>query len=199
MNSELFFIYDSHCPWSYAATPLVRALVNAHPEMQLHLLNVAYYDGSDGVKKALAQSVANQSTATFSEGYLQGCEQPQDATSVVNLMAWLTGKQPEIALDVLEEIQKLHFQQGLKMVEPEDFDALAKHFNLSMPGKVFKDKLSKDAEHQLADVAELQEIIQTTAFPALLVAQDERIVLLNHNLYLTHPDKIVEGVEMELC
>ncbi|TLU61867.1 protein-disulfide isomerase [Thalassotalea litorea] len=198
MNRELFFIYDSHCPWSYATTALVRALVDAHPEMQLHLLHVAYFDGTDGVKKTLAETVANQSTVSFSLDYTRGCEQPQDATTVVNLMAWLSAKQPDIALEVLEEIQRLHFQEGLLMVGPEDFDSMAERFRLSIPGKVFKDKLSKDAEHQLADVAELQEVIETTAFPALLVAHDERIVLLNHNLYLTHPGKVVEGVEMEL-
>ncbi|TKB45697.1 protein-disulfide isomerase [Thalassotalea mangrovi] len=197
MNSELFFIYDSHCPWSYATTPLVKQLVAANPEMHLHLFHVAHYDGSDGVSHKVAKAVANQSTVKFGEDYLRGCEQPQDATVVANLMAWLMAKQPDIGLEVLEQIQDSHFQQGLMMTHPEDFEALIKRFKLSIPGKVFKDKLSKDAEYQLSDIAELQDIIQTTAFPALLVARDERIVLLNHNLYLTRPDKIVEAVTLE--
>ncbi|QDP01017.1 protein-disulfide isomerase [Thalassotalea sp. PS06] len=197
MNSELFFIYDSHCPWSYATTALVRELVKASPDMQLHLMHVAHYDGSDGVSKKLLQSVAQQSSVSFSDDYLRFCEQPQDATAVANLMAWLENKQPEIAFEVLQMVQDQHFQQGLMMTGSEDFDAIVKNYQLSIPGKVFKDKLSKDAEYQLGDIAELQEIIQTTAFPALLVAKDERIVLLNHNLYLTRPDKIVEAIEIE--
>ena len=47
MHPELYFIYDSHCPWSYAATPLVNALSENFPELEIHHWHCAHYDGSD--------------------------------------------------------------------------------------------------------------------------------------------------------
>jgi hypothetical protein len=63
---------------------------------------------------------------------------------------------------------------------------------------VFKEKLSKDAEFVISDVGELQELIGTTAFPALLLLVDEKAVLLNHFLYLENPKAIVEAIILEL-
>ena len=42
----LYFIYDSHCPWSYATTPLVNAISEAYPEMNLNLMHCAIEMGT---------------------------------------------------------------------------------------------------------------------------------------------------------
>ena len=47
MAAELFFIYDSHCPWSYATTPLVNAVNNSLPEVVLNLWHCAYFSDAD--------------------------------------------------------------------------------------------------------------------------------------------------------
>jgi hypothetical protein len=39
----------------------------------------------------------------------------------------------------------------------------------------------------------------TKAIPALLLAIDERLILLNHNFYLKHPKAIVEAIDLELA
>ena len=42
-NVELFFLYDSHCPWSYAATPLINEINKAYPQINLQLWQSAFF------------------------------------------------------------------------------------------------------------------------------------------------------------
>ena len=51
--AQLFFLYDSHCPWSYVATKLVNEINQAFPAITLNLWHAAYFDGkNDGTKSA---------------------------------------------------------------------------------------------------------------------------------------------------
>jgi len=59
-------------------------------------------------------------------------------------------------------------------------------------------KLTKDAEFAIHDIFEIQEIIGTQAIPAMLLACNENLVLLNHNLYLESPESIIDAVKLEL-
>lgn len=198
MNTELFFIYDSHCPWSYATTALVSSIHKAYPDININLWHIAHYDGSDSAGKEQADTVSKQSSANFGMDYIRNAEQPKDATMTANIMAWIQNKQPMQALDVLIALQEQHFVYNNPLTEKEDFLETIKSFKISPPEKVFKSELSKDSEFALHEIIEMQEIIDTQAFPALLLAVDERLVMLNHNLYLTNPDKIIEAVALEL-
>ena len=51
---------------------------------------------------------------------------------------------------------------------------------------------------QLEEIFSLQEIINTEAIPALLLAVNDQLILLNHSFYLTQPETIVEAVQLEL-
>ncbi len=96
-------------------------------------------------------------------------------------------------------LQKSHFEQGNKLNIQADLDEIISELKLSPPAKVFKsDKLSKDALIQLEEIFSLQEIIDTEAIPALLLAVDDQLILLNHNFYLMQPQAIVEAVQLEL-
>ena len=44
----------------------------------------------------------------------------------------------------------------------------------------------------------MQEIIGTPAIPALMLAIDDNLILLNHNLYLKDPTTIVEAINLEI-
>ena len=198
MNSELFFIYDSHCPWSYATTQLVNEIAKVYPDMPMHLWHCAHYNGSDSAGANAANIVAQQSVAKFDDSYTRFADSPQDATMTANFMAWMQNKNATQSLDVLTAIQNEHFCDGNAFNNKDDFDGVLSQFNLSPPKKVFKSELSKEAQYVLGDIAEIQEIIDTTAFPAVLLAVNERLVLLNHNLYLTKPDAIVEAVALEM-
>ncbi|WNC69827.1 protein-disulfide isomerase [Thalassotalea nanhaiensis] len=198
MTTELFFIYDSHCPWSYASTALVNCINKAYPDMHIHLWHTAYYEGNDSPGKNAADTVSRQSAANFGMDYIRDADNAKDSYMAANVMAWVQNKQPEKALEVLNALQHQHFVENNPLTDKDDFDSVIGQFKFSPPAKVFKLDLSKDAEYVLGDIAEIQEVIQTTAFPALMLAVDDRLVMLNHNLYLTKPEKIVEAVELEL-
>lgn len=199
MAAELFFIYDTHCPWSYVTTRLVNQIHQAHPEINIQLFHCGRYQGDDGINPRQLGEVSKQSDIKFNDKYRDALSQPLDSTMAANLMAWVENKANHTALPVLNALQKAHFEDGVSFDNAQDFDQIVGQFKLSPPSKVFnRDKYSKDAENALADIEELQGFINTSAIPALLLAVDEELILLNHNFYLSQPSAIVEAVELEL-
>ncbi|WP_354625638.1 protein-disulfide isomerase [Psychromonas sp. MME2] len=198
MIPELYFIYDSHCPWSYAATAQVNELANAYPEMKLHIWHCAHFDGSDSAGFKQVDAVAQQSCVKFAKDYMRFSDSPKSSILAANLMTWLQSKQPERALPVLNALQNAHFIEGNPLTCKHDFNEIINAFKLSPPNKVFKEELSKEAEYTLSDINELQEFMGTNSFPALLLTIADKAVLLNHALYLKKPVGIVKAVKKEL-
>ncbi|WP_372882700.1 protein-disulfide isomerase [Psychromonas sp.] len=199
MTPELFFIYDSHCPWSYASTALVNEIEKSYPEMVIHLWHCAHYDGTDSVGHVHVDSVAKQSGAKFGKEYIRYADSPKNSTMAANLMAWLQNKQPEKALTVLNALQAAHFIEGNPLTNKHDFNHIIERFKLSPPNKIFKEELSGEAQYTLSDINEVQEFMNTTAFPALLLTAGDNAVLLNHSLYLQKPQTIVQAVKEVLA
>lgn len=199
MSSELFFIYDSHCPWSYATTSLVKNIASAFPQMPIHLMHCAYYDGENKVDLATVDAVKELSDVPFGQDYLASLSEYKDSTLAANLLTWVQHKSNKHALDLLFTMQKAHFESGNPLTDKDDVQPLIDSLKLSPPTKTLKiEKLTKDAEFTFHDISELQEVIGTKAIPALLLAHNETLILLNHNLYLENPEKIVEAINTEL-
>lgn len=201
--AQLFFLYDSHCPWSYVATKLVNEISIAFPEITLNLWHSAYFDGKSDTstqnKMNEIKEVEKLADITFSNQYQDLLKQNKNSILVANLMTWAEHKTPNLALSLLNALQKAHFEQGNKIDCQEALEDIISDLKLSPPAKVFKgDKLSKDALMQLEEIYSLQEIINTEAIPALLLAVDDQLILLNHNFYLAQPSAIVEAVQIEL-
>ncbi|WP_299794661.1 protein-disulfide isomerase [uncultured Shewanella sp.] len=198
MNTDLYFIYDSHCPWSYAATLLVNALSDAFPEMKIHMLHCAHFNGTDSAGQEQVDAVGKLSGVKFGREHLRYVNSPKNATKTANLMAWMQNKQADKMLPVLNALQKAHFIDGNPLACKHDFTRLLEQYKLSPSNKVFRDELSSDAESILAGIAEIQEMIGTTAFPVLLLSTDERGIFIDHSLYLDKPLAVVEAVQKEL-
>ncbi|WP_206485349.1 hypothetical protein [Thalassotalea sp. G2M2-11] len=199
MSAELFFIYDSHCPWSYATTQLVNAIVKAHPNMSVHLMHCGYFEGDSKVVDRTVSAVKATSDVPFDAQYLKTLSTEKDSTLAANILNWVQHKSPKDALTLLNNIQHAHFQQGNPIQTKDDVNDIINALKLSPPAKALQsEKFTKDSEITLHDIAEIQEIIGTRAIPALLLAHGENLTLLNHNLYLASPEKIVEAVDLEL-
>ena len=201
MASELFFIYDTHCPWSYVTTPLVKAIQLALPEISVNLWHSAYFCSTDESKinKKQLNEITQLTDINFSEAYLNNIDTNKDSTLSANLMTWASNKTPSLAVSLLTTLQQAHFIQGNELTTQGDVSGIINSLKLSPPAKVLKgDKLSNDVQAQIEEVFALQEIIQTEAIPALLLAIDNELILLNHHLYLKEPQKIVEAVKLEL-
>ena len=199
LSAELFFLYDTHCPWSYASTPLINEIKQAFPDITLHLWHTAFFDGSTNLKESELKEVEKLSNIRFSKNHRNALTENINSTLSANLMTWAQNKAPNFALPLLNSIQRAFFEQGNPLTTKADFDTIIEELKLSPPAKVFKsDKLSKDVAIQLEEIFALQGIINTEAIPALLLAIDDQLILLNHNYYLTEPKAIVEAVQLEL-
>ena len=199
MATELYFIYDTHCPWSYATTPLVNEISKKLNHIEIHLWHCAYYEGDSGIQNTQLNEIEQLSNITFTQAYKNTIEQAKDSTLSANLMAWAQAKAPKQALPLLNALQAQHFVQGNELTQEADVEEIISQLKLSPPAKVYKtDKLSKDAEAVVHDVFSLQDIIGTQAIPALLLAIDDELILLNHNFYLQQPEAIIEAIELEL-
>ncbi len=201
--AQLFFLYDSHCPWSYVATKLVNEINNAFPDITLNLWHTAFFDGKNGeatrIKVNEINEVEKLANFHFSTNYKKTLDQSKDSILSANLMTWAQHKTPNLALPLLNALHKAHFEQGNNLTTQTDLDEIISQLKLSPPSKACKgDKLSKDALMQLEEIFSLQEIINTEAIPALLLAVDDQLILLNHNFYLAQPKAIVEAVQLEL-
>lgn len=199
MAAEIFFIYDSHCPWSYAATRLLNEINNAMPQITLNLWHNAYYDGDSSIKAAQINDIEKLANIKFSSAYRKNLTTPKDSTLAANLLAWAEAKTPQQALSLLNAMQDAHFQQGNELIDASSVEEITQSLKLSPPTKAFKsDKLTKDAEALVHEIFALQEIIATEAIPALLLAIDDELILLNHNFYLQEPKAIIEAINLEL-
>jgi putative protein-disulfide isomerase len=198
-TAELFYIYDSHCPWSYASTVLVEKVLSAFPTITLRAMHIGYYDGDNTVSPSTISAVGEFSQVAFGANYIDTLNYTKDSTLVANLMAWVQNKSAKSAFELLQKLQYAHFVLGNGLTDEESVSDIIDELKLSPPVKCLQsNKLTKDAEFAIHDIIEVQEIIGTQAIPAMLLACNESLVLLNHNLYLENPEAIIEAVKLEL-
>ncbi len=199
--TQLFFLYDNHCPWSYVVTPLINEISKAFPEIELHLWHTAFFDGksdNNANRKSLElDKVEKLANISFSTAYQKTLEKNTNSTLSANLMTWAQNKTPDLALALLNALQQAHFEQGNNLATQSDFDDIIATLKISPPAKVFKEKLNNDVLVQLEEIFALQELIETEAIPALLLAIDDELILLNHNFYLIEPKAIIDAVQLE--
>lgn len=198
-NAELFFIYDSHCPWSYASTILVEKVLSAFPTITFRAMHISYYDGENKVSPTTITAVGEYSKVKFGANYIDTLNYPKDSTLVANLMAWVQNKSAKSAFELLTKLQHAHFVLGNELTDKDSVSEIIDELKLSPPAKSLQaNKLTKDAEFAIHDIIEIQGFIGTQAIPALLLAYNDNLVLLNHNLYLEKPSAIVDAVKLEL-
>jgi protein-disulfide isomerase-like protein with CxxC motif len=199
MTTELYFIFDSHCPWSYATTPLVNALQQAYPDMTVHLLHSAHYIGKDSAGEEQMQAAAKASGLKFGREHIRYVNSPKNSIKTANFMAWMQDKQASKQLPVLNAIQTAHFIEGNPFNNKHDFNDIVEKFKLSPTNKVFKDELSTDAEYILEAIEEIQQSIGTTSFPALIMTVNDNAIFIDHSKYLKNPQDVVAAVEQEIA
>lgn len=200
MNTQLFFMFDTHCPWSYATLPLVNKIAEAYSDINLHLLHCARYEGDENISKKTLLDVEDLSNTRFSPIYNESLSMAKDSTLAANFVSWISTKVPYETLNVVNALMKAHFEEGNPLTTQDDVASLISEYKLSPPAKVFSiDKLTRNAEVVLSEIIELQEVIGTEAIPALLLAIDDKLILLNHNLYLADHNAIIDAVKLELA
>lgn len=195
----LYFIYDSHCPWSYAATPVVAELINAFDYSDVHLLHCAHFNGSDAPKKAQVDQVRALSEVPFGDAYLKGLNGKMSSVKTANFMSWVQSKQADKEFELLKALQHQHFVDANPLDSRVDFDKIISQYKLSPSNKVFKDAISHEAESVLAGIAEISEAIGTNAFPVLVMTSGDQAIFIDHSQFLSEPEAVVNNVKQELA
>ncbi|WP_299805041.1 protein-disulfide isomerase [uncultured Shewanella sp.] len=195
----LYFIYDSHCPWSYAATPVVEELLNAFDYSDIHLLHCAHFNGSDAPKKAQVEQVSGLGTVEFSDTYFKQLSNKVSSVKTANFMSWVQSKQADKEFELLKALQHQHFVEANPLNSRDDFDKIINQYKLSPSNKVFKDALSHEAESVLAGIAEIGEAIGTNAFPVLVMTSGDEAIFIDHSQHLATPKDAVKVVREELA
>lgn len=195
MQGDLYFIYDLYCPWSYASTALLNRIKDKFTQLEIHLCPCDHYSGTDSVGYEQVQKVKMQTKVKFSSEYLRFVDSPKKSIVPMNFMTWVQEKQPKKALQILNELQKKHFIDGVIFGCKRDFNSLVEDFKLSPPNKVFQDKLTNEAQYSLCELQELQEFIGTNAFPALLLCVSDNAVLLDHAHYLKDESGMLKQIQ----
>ena len=162
-------------------------------------MHVGYYDGDNKVSPTTLAAVGEFSQVPFGANYVDTLNYTKDSTLAANIMAWVQNKSAKSAFELLTKLQHAHFVLGNELTDKESVIDIIEELKLSPPEKCLQsNKLTKDAEFAIHDIIEIQEIIGTQAIPAMLLACNDNLVLLNHNLYLENPDSIIEAVQTEL-
>ena len=194
----LYFIYDTHCPWSYATTPVVAELLQAFDFTETHLLHCAYFNGKDAPKKGQVEQVSQTSSVVFGDEFLKQANNRTNSIKAANFMSWVQSKQADKEFELLQALQQQHFVEGNSLNTREDFDKIINQYKLSPSNKVFKDVISHEAESVLAGIAEIGEAIGTSAFPVLVMTQGDEAIFIDHSQHLAMPKNVVEEVRAEL-
>ena len=92
MSKTIFFVYDSHCPWSYAATPLINAIVEAFPDIEINLWHAGRYEGDENISTKTLAAVEEDSKTKFPQAYRDQKLNAADSTIAANIMAWFSGR-----------------------------------------------------------------------------------------------------------
>lgn len=193
-------MFDTHCPWSYAALPLVNKIAEAYSDISIQLFHCARYEGDENISKKTLIDVEALSNTRFPTNYTDNLASAKDSTLAANFVSWITTKVPYDALNIVNELMRAHFEEGNPLTCQDDLSELIAEYKLSPPAKVFSlDKLTRNAEIALSEVLELQEVMGTSSIPALLLAIDDKLILLNHNLYLSDHNAIIDAVKLELA
>ncbi|KPZ73434.1 MULTISPECIES: hypothetical protein [Shewanella] len=199
MTTELYFIYDSHCPWSYATTPIVNALQDAYPKMKVHLLHTAHYMGKDSAGEEQMEAAARASGLKFGREHIRYVNSPKNSVKTANLMGWLQSKQADKQLPVLNALQRAHFIEGNPLDTKHDFMDIVAEYKLSPSNKIFRDELSVDAECVLEAIAEIQQMLGTANFPALVMTVGDNAIFIDHSKYISTPLAVVDAVKKEIA
>ncbi|MCL1045380.1 protein-disulfide isomerase [Shewanella electrodiphila] len=199
MTTELYFIYDSHCPWSYAATPIANALQEAYPKMQVHLLHAAHYMGKDSAGEEQMEAAERASGLKFGRDYIRYANSPKSSIKTANLMGWMQSKQADKQLPVLNALQRAHFIEGNPLNTKHDFMDIVEKFKLSPSNKIFRDELNMDAEYVLESIEEIQQMIGTKNFPAMVMTVGDNAIFIDHSKYISSPHAVVDAVKQEIA
>ena len=207
MGAILHYIYDPLCGWCYGAMPLVGGAETVEGlELALHggglwpqptklAAEMRRY-----IKQADAR-IAEMSGQPFGPAYLDGLlddpelvlESRPTIAAVLAAQTLDAGK----ALPMLRAIQRAHYVEGRRVVEPEVLDALAQSIGLSA-ADFAQARASVPVDAHIEDTRRLMAQIGAAGFPAFVLQIGERLFGVPHQQFAAEPAAFAGWLDREL-
>ncbi|QKJ66384.1 DsbA family protein [Deefgea piscis] len=207
MVKRLDYYFDPLCGWCYAAAPLLQALAEQSPEIEivLHAGGMMSGERRQYVTPALRdyvmphdQRIAALSGQVFSPAYFDGLLRNSQAvfdstppTLAIFAAAALGGS----ALKMLEKIQQAHYQQGRQIADFAVLLDLAAELDFTRPA--FEQAMQHEATTIAAHFAQTQQDMaqhDLRGFPSLRFAEGAAI---NLGPFLAQPDAFVAWIRQQ--
>lgn len=196
MTATLHYIYDPLCGWCYGAEPLVTAATRvAGLDVQLHAGGLWPEPTRlpDETRRYIQQAdarIAAMSGQSFGEAYLSGLllDPAMVLESRPPIAAILAAQSlaPEKALPMLRAIQRAHYVEGRRVVEPGVLCDIAAEIGLDRAA--FAAALpAAPADEHIGATRRLMQQVGAGGFPAFVLERGGRGSRVPHQRYASDP------------
>jgi putative protein-disulfide isomerase len=186
MKPILFYCYDAYCGWCYGFSPVIKALSEKYPGLQIEVLSGGMVTPEKPVHiGATAQyilgaypRVEELTGVKFGQDYLWHLENPDKSDwyphSEVPAIALclLKEKFPEKQVAFAADLQKALYAEGRDLTDPEAYRHLLEKYGLDPDwfyAHLFTDAYRDKAKQEFALVKQLQ----VNGFPCVLLQYSE--------------------------
>ena len=202
--TTLHYIYDPLCGWCYAAENLIDAAAGLRQvQIALHgggLFSAAVHLPSakrDYIRQADAR-IGQMSGQVFGDAYLKGLLADPgtvyDSRPPIAAMLAAQSLRADSGLAMLKALQHAHYREGQRIVEPEVLMQIAVSIGLGADtfSHAYTEWAGARTDHHIESSRKLMQRIGTGGFPAFMLENGGRLVVLRHEGFYGRPQEFSE-------
>lgn len=198
----LHYVHDPLCGWCYAVTPMVEAVANAGIPIVLH--GGGLWEPATGLapdKRAyIRQSdarIAELTGMTFGRAYLDGLLMDAQTVfwsrpTIAAVLAAGTIEQ-DAELRMMHAIQRAHYVEGRRVVEPSALAAVAGSIGLA-EDEFARALAAMRVDEHIAATRRLMQQAGLRGFPAFLLERGVELIRIQHEPFYGRPDAFLHAV-----
>lgn len=209
MEPILRYIHDPLCGWCYAVAPLVSALAERFPGLEVRLHGGGLFEGRridarhvEHIRASDARIAAVSGQpfgAAYRHGLLESGEMRLDSPAVSAAILAVEALAPDRALSMLEAVQRAHYREGRRVADPDVLGELA-----AQEGVVREDFAGAFAagrervRSHIADTRRRMARLGARGFPTLVLERHGEQEVLDHAGFYARPEAFVEALRPRL-
>lgn len=207
MGATLHYIHDPLCGWCYGAAPLVTAAETV-PGLEVALHGGGLFPQPTKlpaemrayIRQADAR-VAAMSGQPYGAAYLEGLlDDPDlilDSRPPIAAVLAARAVDPALELPMLRAIQRGHWVEGLRVIEPAVLDALAQRIGLP-PDAFAAARAQVPVDAHIGATQRLMGRVGAGGFPTFVLEVAEQLLPVPHQRFATAPATFADWLTEEL-
>lgn len=207
MGKTLHYIHDPLCGWCYAAEKLADAAssrAQGHFDVQLHAGGLFPKMRVPEAKRSHIRSadarIREMTGQVFDDAYLNGLLNDPNLVfdSALPIRGVLAAEKIVAggALTLLKALQRAHYREGLRIVEPATIADIAERIGFERERfiDVFDSITDDELQAHLNSTRDLMHDVGARGFPAFVAQIDGEFQLLPHEHFYSAPDHFADLV-----